>query len=168
MKSEKKYTLFAIEAHLGEEKTCSPRQDYHSFLGLVDVTNTQAPKIVDEIHFTSAGKKIQFFNTILLGNPSSGEDPFKDCVLSGIVSGNAADISQVWDKAKQISAKLTELNIDFSRANTPEAVNCRAGVKAVIEALGFEYNPVLEHVAREGTSSNLSSLIEHNHHNLVP
>ncbi len=157
------FSLYAVEVKVGEEKTGLKRQDYHAFLALVDETPNQPPRIVEELHFTMQTKGL-----------SEGQSPYIHAVtksntnrdistleMYGYVGGNIEVMRPVWEHALDVGYEIGRLQKEFSNSGQSDGINCRAGVKSVIDSLKLDYNPVIkgDGPASIGTKSNLISEI---------
>ncbi len=157
------FSLYAVEAKVGEEKTGLKGQDYHAFLALVDETPDQEPQIVEELHFImqtrgiSEGQKPYIY---AVTKSQTGRD-LSELETYGYIGGNIEVMRPVWEHALDVGYEVGKLQKEFSNNGQSAGINCRAGVKAVIDSLGLDYNPVIKgnKQAEIGTESTLRSEI---------
>lgn len=182
-------------------------RSYHSFLALVDETEPDAPKVLEEIHFLPLRKSGSNFNQTFGSYVSStlnvvlsmmnlcqhfkravdscgaGEKLYRlkykplkpegrDLSAIGTVpyfSGDADAIYKVWNKAKQAAEYVDSENILFVFPHTRAmfgrdytlqgtgAVNCRAGVIAVLSSMGVAFRHAVDpSCTRRGMTTNLA------------
>lgn len=164
MNNDKYLSLYAVESRVGEKRTCLEGQDYHSFIVLRDETPGQDPAIVEKLSF-----KMQ------LEGLSEGQKPYlildtktpekqKDFKSSDLKKGyigtmDTSVMSSAWEHAIEVGEKITALEKELSAENH---INCRAGVKAVIDSLGLVFDPVTRDGKGVliGTESNLIDEID--------
>lgn len=182
-------------------------RSYHSFLALVDETEPDNPKVIEEIHFLPLRKSGSNFNQTFGSYVSStlnvvlsmmnlcehfkravdscgaGEKLYRlkyksvkpqDRDLSSLgtvpyFSGDEEAIHKVWNKAKQAAGYVDSENILFvfphTRATLDSnytfqgtgAVNCRAGVIAVLSSMGVAFRHAVDpSCTRRGMTTNLA------------
>ncbi len=157
------FSLYALEAWVGENKTGLKGQDYHSFLAMVDETPGRTPKIVAELHFTmqrnglAEGQK-PYLHAVTKTNT---ERDLSELEMLGYIGGDIEVMRPVWEHALDVGFEIGQLQKEFSTSGAPSGINCRAGVKAVIDSLGLEYRPAIEgnDAVAIGTESNLAEEI---------
>lgn len=155
------FSFYAVEAGVGEEKTKLEGQGYHNFIVLVDETPGRSPEIVEELHFVMQTNGLEegqapYIHAIT----KPGRRDLSTLVLRPYVGGYADVMVPAWNKAVEIGAEVGSLNLCFSTSAGKDAINCRAGVKAVVELLGLEYEPVLlVPGATAGIESNIAEKI---------
>ncbi len=160
------FSLYAVEAEVGESRTGKKGEDYHSFLLLRDETPGQDPQIVEELHFImqkhglAEGQK-PFMHAVTKANTDRDFDALEK---RGYIGGDADVMRHVWEEAINIGFEIGQLQKEFGK----NSMNCRAGSKAVIDGLGLKYSPVIEsgHVAMRGSDTNLISEIPERHFEL--
>ncbi len=157
------FSLYAVELNVGEDRTGLKGQDYHAFLALVDETPDQQPKIIQELHFTLKTKGL-----------AEGQRPYLHAVVKtdtqrdlsslkmlGYIGGRNDIMIPVWEHALDVGFEVGSLKKEFSTGSAPSGINCRAGVKAVIDRLGLDYTPVIkgDGPVAIGTESSLATEI---------
>ncbi len=140
------FALYAAESGVGEDRTLCQGQVYHGFLLMRDETPGRDPKIVQELHFVmqTEGLKAGQEPYISPITKQGGRD-FESLETYGYIGGTADVMVPIWNKAIDFGTELRRLEVPFDVHNGADAVNCRAGVRAMVEALGLDYAPVLEH-----------------------
>ncbi len=170
MNNEMCFSLYAVEAKVGEEKTCLDGQDYHGFLVLRDETPGRDPCIVEELDFImqrhglEEGQKPYVHAVSKVGT----DRDFSALEKHGYIGGSAEVMQSIWAEALDIGYEIGQLQREFSNTGGADGINCRAGVKAVIDGLGLSYTPVIEGGGGVtiGTQSDLISEIPERHFEL--
>ncbi len=153
-----RYSLCAVEENVGVAWTGATGQTYHSFLALVNRTQSQKPEIISEINFVAVDDGIIAHQH---KRWKEGQDLERDYTSRDIILGTPDFMLEVWDKAVHNSRVISSLKLPFARHSCgAEALNCRAAVKGVIQSLGLEYFPVIEgDEAIAGTQANIVHLL---------
>lgn len=162
--TDKKLSLYAIEQDVGECKTGLKGQGHHAYLALVDETDGDSPKIVEELHFI-----------IKMSGLSDGQRPYLHAVtkpggrsMAGVtlipsVGGDVDNMQEIWNRAVMIGTEISELELPFVPQPERDAINCRAGVKAVLETLGLSFMPAVQcENAHAGVESNIQAQLPEN------
>ncbi len=155
------FSIYASEINVGADRTGLNDQDYHAFLMLVNETPDNTPHIVEELHFV-----------MNINGLAEGQDPYMHAITKligrdmdtltskGYVGGKADTMIPLWNKAIEISSAISNLELKFSTDAGREAINCRAGVKAVIDSLKLEFDPVIRgEKVESGINTNIKSLL---------
>ncbi len=139
------FSLYAVEARVGEHRTGVFGCPYHAFLVLRNESSGAPSKELMEMHFVMKTKGLAEGQKPYLHAITKicRDRDFSQLSVRGYVGGRADVMLPAWDKATKIGLEISDLEIPFSLNAGKEAVNCRAGVKAVIESLGLDYEPVL-------------------------
>lgn len=151
------FALYAVERGTGFAESNPEDDAYHSFLVLRDETPGKEPRIVEELHFKmqteglAAGQR-----PYLAPEVKSFDRDFSKLKTFGYIGGGADVMRPIWEKAVDLGHKLGDLHIPFDQQGATDSANCRAGVRAIIEALGLDYAPVLDyHGTRGGSDTHL-------------
>jgi len=140
---------------VGTERTGNPECPYHSFLMLVDETDLENPVVLDELHFIARQHNSHPF---LQAVTKRADRDFSKLNMRGYIGGHEEHMREFWERGLDVAAEISSLQVPFSKAAGEKAINCRAGVKAVIEAMGMDFEPVLDNPgAMIGARSNLIS-----------
>ena len=121
---------------------------FHGFLGIVNEAEPTIPRIIEELHFVPSGYLNRYLDDgghYLASMVKCGGRPFDGRIISGgHVGGSKGYISELWLKALDFARVIDQAKIAFMTAVTPESVNCRTGVRAVLEHLNLDYYNLLE------------------------
>lgn len=140
------FALYAAESGVGEDKTLCQGQVYHGFLLIRDETPDRDPEIIQELHFVMQTEGLAEGQEPYISPVTKpGGRDFDSLETYGYIGGTADVMVPIWNKAIDFGTELRRLEIPFDQHDGADAVNCRAGARAIIEALGLDYAPVLDH-----------------------
>lgn len=153
MHGNRHFAIYAIEAEVGVTRTGNPDCPYHSFLMLVDETDLENPIVMEELHFVANSRE---GHTFLQAITKRVDRDFSQLNMRGYIGGNEEHMREFWERGLDVAFEITSLQEPFTKAAGEKAINCRAGVKAVIEAMGMDFEPVIDDPgAMIGARSNL-------------
>ncbi len=158
MLDEKNMSIYAVEVDVGKARTGNEASGYHSYLMLVDETDPAAPKSKEELHFLSSQGDVPFLCAVT----KRVDRDLSLLNMRGYIGGKGKEMLKYWNYGIRVASEISDLNLQFSHAasnsekDEESIINCRAGVKAVIEALGMKYEHVLDILeTRGGSQSNI-------------
>lgn len=116
---------------------------YHTFFLLVD-ENTEPVSILQQLHFND-GYNQDKGHFYLLPNACKGisnERSFNNVMAYPLIGGHEYDILSMWNYALSYASYVKVLEPEFSSDYlcNPKAVNCRAGVVAVLRLLNIDFD----------------------------
>lgn len=134
-----------LAIYLAEREEVPVRSDddfvFHSFLLLID-ESMRPVSILQQLHFTDAEdpytKELYLLPNARLG---VSQDRVLDRVYAyPIIGGREYDVLEMWNYALSYASYVKVMKPEFSLdyIDNPEAVNCRAGLMATLQALGID------------------------------
>ena len=138
-------SIYAVETPV--QSKAGDNVSYHSFLLLAENIDGEL-KPYQELHFLHSeranGDNSLTTTPCLKAITKPANRDYSKMIFSEFVEGDGDSVLAQWNKIIDVSGTITGLKIAFTKGAGEKAINCRTGTRAVLEVLGYKFEPLVD------------------------